>query len=339
MKDPTPVAVTSRSFSRHPILREQLQNRYSRVRFNDDGRSLEGRDLIDFLRGHVKAITALEKLGEALFAAVPELRVVSKYGVGLDMLDLEAMERHGVSLGWTGGVNRRSVSELVISFAISLLHETHTANKQVLSGTWRQIKGRQLSGKTVGIVGCGHIGKDVAILMRAFGCPVLAHDILSFKEFYSEHSVTPVSLEELLASSDVVTLHLPLDDSTRNILSAERLTLMKPGAILINAARGHLVDEAALKRMLIEGHLSGAAFDVFCMEPPDDIELLNLPNFIATPHIGGSTEEAVLAMGQAAIKGLDNCRPPTLHDIPGLEISACGSSVSINRGQPKGECR
>jgi D-3-phosphoglycerate dehydrogenase len=232
------------------------------------------------------------------------------------------MERHGVSLGWTGGVNKRSVSELVISFAISLLHETHTANKQVLSGTWRQIKGRQLTGKTVGIIGCGHIGKDVAILMRAFGCPVLAHDILNFPKFYSEHSVTPVGLEELLASSDVVTLHLPLDDSTRNILSAERLAMMKPGAILINAARGHLVDEAALKSMLIEGRLSGAAFDVFCMEPPDDTELLGLPNFIATPHIGGSTEEAVLAMGQAAIEGLDNCRPPSLHDIPGLKISA-----------------
>jgi phosphoglycerate dehydrogenase-like enzyme len=309
MTDSTPIAVASRSFSKHPVLRAELLAKFANVSFNDTGRSLAGPDLIDFLRGKTKAITALERLSETVFAALPGLRVISKYGVGLDMIDLEAMGRHRVLLGWTGGVNKRSVTELVISSMIALLHLVPQANLEVRCGTWRQLRGHQLTGRTVGIVGCGHIGKDVAVLLRAFDCRVLAHDILDFPQFYATHQVTPMSLEDLLAQSDLVTLHLPLDDSTRNMLSAERLARMRPGAILINAARGNLVDEVALKASLRDGRLAGAAFDVFACEPPEDRELLALPNFLATPHIGGSTEEAVLAMGRAAIAGLDTARP------------------------------
>ena len=306
----TSVAVCSRSFSRHPVLRRELTRRYPDVVFNDDGLKLAGGELVKFLSGADKAITALETLDAALFQALPELRVVSKYGVGLDMIDLDAMASAGVKLGWTGGTNKRSVSELVISFAVQLLRHTHQAHAEVLDGTWRQPIGRQLTDCTVGIVGCGPGGKDLGILLRAFGCRVLAHDILDFPDFYGEHGIEPVGLENLLRESDVVTLHLPIDDSTRNILSAERLALMKPGACLINAARGGLMDEAALKSALKEGRLGGAAFDVFATEPPEDFELLKLPNFIVTPPLGGSAEEAILAMGRAAIGGLDENRVP-----------------------------
>jgi D-3-phosphoglycerate dehydrogenase len=306
----TRVAVTSRSFSRHPVLRAELLARYSNATFNDSGKSLAGDELIAFLRGHEKAITALERLDERVFAAVPELKVIGKFGVGLDMIDLEAMARHDVKLGWTGGVNKRSVSELVIAFAVALLRHLPEAMREVANGTWRQHVGRQLSDRTVGIVGCGHIGKDLAVLLRAFGCRVLAHDIRDFPGFYATHQITPVGLDELLRAADVVTLHLPLDDTTRGILSAARLALMRPEAILINTARGDLVDERALKTMLKEGRLAGAAFDVFATEPPEDLELLRLPNFLATPHIGGSAEEAVLAMGRAAITGLDAAGDP-----------------------------
>ena len=306
----TRVAVTSRSFSRHPALREKLLERYPGATFNDDGVALAGDDLIAFLKGHDKAITALEVLDAALFQAVPELRVVSKYGVGFDTIDLDAVADTGVKLGWTGGTNKRSVSELVISFAVQLLRHTPQAYAEVLDGTWRQHVGRQLSDRTVGIVGCGHVGKDLGILLRTFGCRVLAHDILDFPDYYAEHGIQPVGLDELLKVSDVVTLHLPLDETTRNILSAEGLALMKPDAILINAARGRLVDEAALKIALKEGRLGAAALDVFATEPPADRELLELPNFIVTPHLGGSAEEAILAMGRAAIRGLDENRVP-----------------------------
>ena len=303
MKDVTPVAVASRSFSRHPVLRAELLARYARVTFNDDGRSLRGDELIAFLRHHERAITALEPLDAALFEALPELKVVSKYGVGLDMIDLGAMERRGVLLGWSRGVNRRSVAELVVAAAINLLHGAAIGTSEMKGGGWRQVPGRQLTGKTVGIIGCGHIGKEVARLMKAFACDVVVNDIVDVAPEVA------VSLDELLRVSDVVTIHTPLDASTRNLLSRERLATMKRGAVLINMARGGLVDEHAVKEALISGHVAGAAFDVFEPEPPSDAELLALPNFVPTPHIGGSSEEAILAMGRAAIDGLATARP------------------------------
>lgn len=300
------VAVCSRSFSRNKALRSELLSRYSHVTFNDEGLSLKGDSLIGFLKGHNKAITALEKLDEHVLSQLPDLKVIGKYGVGLDMIDMSAMNRYGKRLGWTGGVNKRSVSELVISFAIALLRHVPAAQREVLAGTWRQHVGGHLSGRTVGIVGCGHIGKDLVKMLQPFGCPILVNDIRDYSDFYSEYEIAAVGLEELLAKSDMVSLHVPLDDSTMNMLTADRLSLMKPTAILINAARGGLLDEQALKTMLIEKRLAAAALDVFSVEPPTDYELLELPNFLVTPHIGGSAEEAILAMGRSAIDGLDD---------------------------------
>lgn len=305
MKDQTPIAVTSRSFSRHPVLRTALLARYENVRFNDEGKSLAGDELVDFLRGHPKAIMSLEMLNEPILSRLPELKVVSKFGVGLDMFDLEAMRRRGITLAWSGGINKRSVSELVIAFAIALLRHVIAANHEVRSGVWRQRMGGCLSGRTIGVIGCGHIGSDLIGLLKPFGCAILCHDVVAPRDCCEEAGVKVVGLEELLRGADVVTLHVPLNESTRNLLNADRLALMKPTAILINTARGQLVDERALKAMLMSGKLAGAAFDVFAAEPPDDMGLLSLPNFLATPHIGGSTEEAILAMGRAAIAGLD----------------------------------
>jgi len=311
MKNNSPIAVTSRSFSRHPVLRAELLERYSNVRFNDKDLSLKGEELIEFARGRRKLITALERVDETFLAALPELEVISKYGVGTDMLDKEAMIRHGIRLGWTGGVNKRSVTELVIAFAISLLRHVPHANQEVREGIWKNRKGKQISGRIFGIIGCGNIGKDLIPILRVFGCQVLAYDIIAFPEFYGAYQVKSVGLDDLLKHSDIVTLHVPLDNSTRNMLTAEKLSLMKPDSFLINTARGGLVDEAALKDMLMNGRLAGAGFDVFSTEPPQDLELLRLPNFLATPHIGGSSEEAILAMGRAAITGLDKNNIPS----------------------------
>jgi phosphoglycerate dehydrogenase-like enzyme len=305
------VAVCSRSFSQNQILRGELLERYKNVTFNDAGLKLNGDSLIEFLRGHDKAIIGLEVIDESVLSRLPELRVISKYGVGLDRIDMEAMCIHGKCLGWTGGVNRRSVSELVISFAIALLRHVPLAHREVLSGEWRQHVGNYLTGKTVGIIGCGHVGKDLVSLLKAFGCSILVNDILNFQDFYAAHNIESVSLEDLLARSDIVTLHVPLDDSTCGMLDAGRLAMMKSTAVLINVARGELVDEVALKEMLKNKELAAAAFDVFAVEPPQDTELLSLSNFLVTPHIGGSAFEAILAMGRAAIDGLDKNKIPT----------------------------
>jgi phosphoglycerate dehydrogenase-like enzyme len=310
MKSVVKVAVCSRSFSHNPLLRAELLDRYENVTFNDAGSQLRGESLVAFLRGHQKAITALEVIDAAVLSQLPELQVIGKYGVGLDMIDLPAMRAFGKRLGWTGGVNKRSVSELVISSAIAMLRHVPAAHLEVLAGTWRQHIGGYLTGRTVGIVGCGHIGKDLVPLLRAFECPTLVNDIRDFPEFYAQHNVEAVTLEELLRRSDIVTLHVPLDASTRGLLDASRLAMLKPTAVLINAARGGLVDEVALRVALQEKRLAAAAFDVFEVEPPVDRELLSLPNFLVTPHLGGSAHEAVLAMGRAAIRGLDESAVP-----------------------------
>lgn len=304
------VAVCSRSFSRHAVLRAELLARYANVTFNDAGGSLAGDDLVAFLQNHDKAIIALERIDDAVLAQLPQLKIIGKYGVGLDMIDMEAMRRYGKRLGWTGGVNRRSVSEMVISFTVAMLRHFPAAQREVLAGSWRQHSGGLLSGRTVGIIGCGFIGKDLIELLQPWGCTLLAHDILEFPDFYERFKVQSVSLEELLQRSDVVTLHVPLNASTHNMLTADQLGVMKPNAVLINTARGGLVDEVALKAMLLDKRLAAAAFDVFAVEPPQDRELIALPNFLVTPHIGGSAEEAILAMGRAAIDGLDNNEVP-----------------------------
>ena len=302
------VAVTSRSFSKHLGLREELLKKYPETDFNDSGESLSGQRLVEFLSGHTKAITALETLDEPILKQLPELEVISKYGVGLDMLDLSAMSAMGKKLGWTSGVNRRSVSELALSFMIASLRNFPYCQKEIFAGRYRQIQGRELSGRTVGIIGCGNIGKDLVEMLKPFNCKILVNDIVNYAEFYLKHNIQAVSKEELLSKAELVTLHVPLDDSTRRMIGKEELKLMKPESVLINTARGNLVDAKALLEGLKAGQPGAAAFDVLAQEPPEDFELINHDNFLISPHIGGSTEEAIWAMGMAAIDVLDTAR-------------------------------
>lgn len=311
------VAVASRSFSKNPKLREELLARYKNVRFNDQGIQLSGNSLVEFLDGCDKAILGLEVLDESVLSKLSGLKVIGKYGVGLDKLDLKAMDRHGVKLGWTGGTNCRSVAELALMFMIGLLRQLPRANAEVNGGSWKQQSGRDLTGKRVGVIGCGFVGKDVVRLLQPFKCEILSHDLLDFSEFYRNHGVKKSGLDELLSSCDVVSLHIPLDESTRNIISRERLATMKRDAVLINTARGGLIDEEALFVALKESRLGAAGFDVFEIEPPKDRKLLSLSNFMCTPHIGGSAEEAVLAMGRAAIEGLDKFEAATSYSQSG----------------------
>src|SRR5579871_2422537 len=178
------IAVTSRSFSRDARLRQELLARHSAVRFNETGQTLAGEGLLEFLRGHDSAITGLERMDDAVFRAVPELRLVSKYGVGLDMIDLEAARRRGVAIRWTPGVNRQAVAELAVAMMIMLGRKILPLARDTASGVWHQPVGRQLSSATVGIVGCGQVGKRVAELCGAFGSTVIAHDIVSYDGFY-----------------------------------------------------------------------------------------------------------------------------------------------------------
>jgi phosphoglycerate dehydrogenase-like enzyme len=316
----TKVAVTSRSFSKHEGLRKELLKRYPQTKFNDSGKSLSGKDLVDFLSGYEKAITALETLDWSILKQLPKLQVVGKYGVGLDMINLQAMSDLGIKLGWTAGVNCRGAAELTLSLMIASLRKLTLCQKEIFAGRYRQIRGRGLTGRTVGIIGCGHIGKDLVCLLKPFKCKILVNDIVSYESFYQENNIEEVELEDLLRLSDLVTLHIPLDTSTRNIIGARELLLMKSDSILLNVARGGIVDESALLQALQNANIGGAAFDVMVQEPPVDFELLNLDNFLITPHIGGSTEESIWAMGMAAISGLDNANNPLSYATQDTEL-------------------
>ena len=221
------------------------------------------------------------------------------------MIDLPAMKKHQVRLGWKGGVNKRAVSELVICYAISVLRHVPIASTEVSEGIWQQHKGNLLTDKTFGIIGFGNIGRDVAELLEPFKCKVLVYDIVEPHLSSASKRIECVSLEHLLKNSDLVSLHLPLNEDTAMIIDKSRLEMMQKHSILINLSRGGLVDEVALKEALISKQIAGAAFDVFAEEPPQDTELLNCINLLATPHIGGLAKESIMAMGYAAIDGLD----------------------------------
>ena len=306
----TRIVVASRSFAGNATLRAELSSRYPQVTFTESPGVLDGDALIALLRGHERAIVGLERVTDNVLAQVPGLRVISKYGVGLDGIDVDAMARRGIKLAWTGGVNRRSVAELTLGFALALLHRVPEADVSMRRGEWRKLIGRQLTGRTFGIIGCGFVGQDLVNLLTPFACRVLANDIRDYAEFYRAHHVTAVSLDQLLRESDIVSIHVPFDRTTQGMIGAAALARMRPGSLLINAARGGLVDEEALAAALETGHLAGAACDVFASEPDAHPRLLATPTFLGTPHIGGSTQEAQLAMGRAAIDGLETARVP-----------------------------
>jgi phosphoglycerate dehydrogenase-like enzyme len=299
------VAVCSRSFSKNPILRAELQMKYRNVKFNDQGLELKGETLIQFLKGYEKAIIALEKINENILASLPDLKVISKYGVGLDMIEFPALKKYGIKLGWEGGVNKRSVAELALAFALTILRKLPVCNNLIKSGGFNQIIGEQLTGKVFGIIGCGNVGKELVNLLTPFKVNLYVYDKIYDEKFCLQNNIEFVSLDNLLSKSDIISLHIPLDNSTENLINKQKLSLLKKNAILINTARGGLVDELELKNILINNKIAGAAFDVFSSEPLIDLELLQLPNFFGTPHIGGSTIESILAMGRSAINGLE----------------------------------
>lgn len=234
----------------------------------------------------------------ALLERAPALRVVGRLGVGLDNIDVAACRDRGIRVIPASGANARSVAEYVVTTAAMLLRGAYTSSAEVAGGKWpraRLSEGREALGKTLGLIGFGDIGRQAAALAQAFGMRVVAHDpMLSADDpVWSVTGVDGVALDALLAQSDAVSLHVPLVAATRHLINAQRIAAMKPGAVLINTARGGVVDEAALAGALRDGHLSGAALDVFEAEPlPVDSALAGVPNLVLTPHIGGVTREA-----------------------------------------------
>lgn len=301
----TRVAVTSKSFARDPYLREEVLKRFPDTVFNDEQIRFDRDSLITFLEKADRAIIALETINEDVLLALPKLKVISKYGVGLDAIDIEAVRRHNIQLSWTPGVNKRSVTELVVAQIIAGLRHLYLSNSDIKNGVWQVRKSHQLSTRTVGILGLGHVGQDLVQLLSVFGCNIIATDIADREDFANKNNIKMMLLDDMLATSDIVSIHTPLDAITRNMINAEAIAKMKSGALLVNYARGGIVCQTAVREALDTGQLVGAIFDVFDQEPPVDMALIAHPRFVASGHIGGSSYEAIRAMGMAAIDGLD----------------------------------
>lgn len=234
-----------------------------------------------------------------LLEAAPQLKVIGRAGVGVDNIDLEAATRRGVLVMNTPGGNAVSVAEHTFALLLALARHVPAASQSTRAGEWRksEFSGFELKGKTLGLVGLGRIGQEVARRALAFEMVVLAHDPFVAAPLARDLGVELVGLEELLARADFLSLHVTLTPETERLLNRERLAQCKRGVRLINAARGELIDEAALADALQSGQVAGAALDVFATEPPRHSPLLALPQVIATPHIGGSTAEAQEEVG------------------------------------------
>jgi phosphoglycerate dehydrogenase-like enzyme len=295
----------SRSFSAHPVLRRELLEIFPSAILNDEGRNYDGAELAEFLSDCDGAIVSLEPVDDALLARLPELRIIAKYGVGIDNLDTDAMARRDVALGWTGGLNKRGVAEMTLGFMLGLCRNLFFSHRDLREkNDWTKRGGFQLTGRTVGIIGVGFVGKDLVELLKPFHCRILVNDVIDQSAYYEANGLIEASKDRIYAEADIVTVHTPLDGMTRGMIDLDVFRKMKRTAYLINAARGPIVVQSDLKRALVEGLIAGAALDVFEIEPCDDPKFMALPNLYCTPHTGGSADESILAMGRSAIAHL-----------------------------------
>ena len=266
---------------------------------------LKEAEMISLIGDVDAALVGNDAVTEGVIAAAPRLKVVSKHGVGVDNVDVPAATRAGVIVTNTPGANQVAVAEMAVALIMAMTRKLAYHDTVVKSGGWSRIIGTELEGKTVGLVGLGRIGKEVVLRLEGFQVKFLAYDVYQDNTFAAEHGVRFVVLDELLAESDIVTLHAVLTAETQSFMGEKELARMKPGAYLVNTARGGLVDEQALYRALAENRLAGAGLDVFAEEPPTNSPLLQLGDkVLLTPHLGAQTTETVLRMGKMAAENI-----------------------------------
>jgi phosphoglycerate dehydrogenase-like enzyme len=257
-------------------------------------------EVIAFMGPAIAGIVSTDPFDQHVFSKCPSLRVLARVGVGVDTIDLAAATDAGVAVSTTPGLNGETVADHALALMLACVRRIVENDASVRSGEWDRggrLLGTTLTGRTVGLIGLGAIGRAVARRLSGFGVHVLGYDLLDFEV---EH-VTRVDLDELLRASDIVSLHIPLAPETHGMIGDEALALMRPGSILVNTSRGRLVQEHALVHALREGRLASAGLDVFENEPPAGSELLELPQVVLSPHIGGIGAAAQQAMLEEAV--------------------------------------
>ena len=288
-------------FVAHPIPEigiDMLRARYE-VTVHPDSRPLAPEDLIRALTGCAAAVTLLcDRIDEAILSAVPDLKVIANYAVGYDNIDVEAARRAGVKVTHTPGVLTAATAEIAFALLITLTRRIREAERFTREGRFTGwdpllLRGDELAGRTLGIIGMGRIGRDMAAKCQAFGMRILYHNRRPVSgDVEKALCATYVRLDELFETADVISLHAPATPETRHIIDAAAFSRMKPGAYLINTARGDLVDESALVEALDSGRIKGAGLDVYEREPEITAALFRFDNVVLLPHIGSATVEA-----------------------------------------------
>lgn len=273
---------------------------------NTTGKTLTEEQMIEFCSDVDGLLVGIDPVTERVMKNSPKLRAISKYGAGLDNIDLEAAKKYNIKVDRAAGTNAVSVAELAIGLFFTLARNIVPVSMSTRQGGWDRFRGVEITGKTVGIIGLGNIGREVARMTHGLGMNILAYDpfVDTGSDFIKKYSIKITSLDELYPQADFITLHLPLTDETRHMINAGVLNSMKKTAYIINTSRGELVDEEALYKSLSEGKIAGAASDVFSKEPPGDHPLVKLNNFVLTSHIGAFTEEANIKMARVSTENL-----------------------------------
>lgn len=294
-------AVTFGIFNKVPV--ERLEDAGCEVRLNPYGRPLTPAEIVEHAKDADVIILGNDRLDSATIGKLPNLKLVVRHGAGLDNIDFSELGKRDITVANTPGANKEETADLTFALILDLARMVTQSINQLKGGVWNKIPGRTLYGKTIGIIGVGAIGMAVASRAMGFGMDILGNDIVQRDEA-ARFGLLYTSLNELLSASDVVTIHVPLTSATKNLIGARELKRMKPGALLINTARAGVVREAALEKALMSGHLGGYAVDVYAKEPPDPTSYMSLPNVLTTPHIGSSTMEANLRMGDMAVDNI-----------------------------------
>ena len=293
----TRIAITSASFSKEGTLVEQLKNKFDHIKTNPSGKVLSENDLIPFLENADAAIIGLDQITLNVLDACPRLKFISKYGVGLDNIDQPACEKKGVKIGWTGGINKRSVSEMALGFMISLCRNLYTTSQSLSHGSWIKNGGYQLTGKTVGIIGVGNIGYSVAKKCKALGMNVIGVSRHGKTLEDVDEMVSTDQLDTVLPKADYIFMATPNTTETNNLLDERRQSLMKPGVGIVNVGRAATMDYEALVDNLNSGHIGAAIIDVFDPEPlPKNSPLWSAPNLMVMPHISADDGDTYIVM-------------------------------------------
>jgi len=275
------------------------------VVYNPTSAPLHADQLIPLLADVDGVVAGLDDYtAEVIAAAGPNLKVISRYGTGTDRVDIPAATARGIKVTTTPGANAVAVAELALGLMFGLARNIPAMDRAVRRGDWPRNHGMELTGKTLGIVGVGAIGKALAQRAQGLSMATAGYDPMVPDDAMTAIGITPLPLPELIATCDVISLHVPIMDSTRHMIDAAAIASMKPGALLINTARGGLIDEEAAYEALKSGQLGGLALDAYEVEPPKGSPLFEFDNVIATPHTGAHTDEAIQKMVDAAVKNL-----------------------------------